>query len=233
MTLHRFVSRVLDYTGKSIPAQWRLPIRYYGWAYSSDAEPELVHMFAVCRNFRCAVDVGTNHGFYAYRMAQRFAQVFAFEANTQVDYDIRHYKKPNIRFFPYGLSDSNRIADLNIPVHKGIPYTGWASLETRDLPFADSFDQVRVELQQLDDQPFVRETTVDLIKIDVEGHELEVLKGGLQTIRRDRPVLIIEDNAEQRTAVRALLESIGYQGTTLTKLTALPGDSPNLIYLPF
>lgn len=223
---------MLDYIGPYLPAGWRLPIRYYGWAFSSDVEPEADQLFALCRNFRCAIDVGANHGYYSYKMAQRFERVCAFEANSKIDYDLRHFRKPNIRLYSYGLSDAKRSTDLYVPVRNGVPYIGWASLTNRNLTFADTFDLVGVELQRLDDQPFVHEMPVDLIKVDVEGHELEVLRGGLETIRRDKPVLILEDNQEQREAIRSLLEGLGYRGITFAELTGLPKPSPNIIYFP-
>ncbi len=48
-------------------------------------------------------------------------------------------------------------------------------------------------MKTLDDYAF---ENVCLVKIDVEGHELEVLKGGVQTLQRERPVILVE--IEQR-----------------------------------
>jgi FkbM family methyltransferase len=59
-------------------------------------------------------------------------------------------------------------------------------------------------------------TNVGFVKIDVEGHEEAVLHGGLTTLKREKPNLMIE--IEERHApgslarVSALLESIGYSG---------------------
>jgi len=52
---------------------------------------------------------------------------------------------------------------------------------------------------------------VSLIKIDVEGHEEEVLKGATDTIKRERPILYIEaDRDEKRDSLIACIESLGY-----------------------
>lgn len=52
---------------------------------------------------------------------------------------------------------------------------------------------------------------VGFIKIDVEGYELEVLKGAIDTICRDRPVLYIEDDRSDKSfALRAYIRSLGY-----------------------
>lgn len=232
MNLYHLVSSFLSRSKRLFPARWRLPLRYRALAWSNKAEPELEQLFAICRQFRCAVDVGANHGFYTYKMAQRFQQVYAFEANLQVDFDILHFRKANIHLMPYGLSDRETSSHLNIPVQGGIPYAGWASLEERNLAFADTYLQVPVHLQRLDDQPFAQTGPVDLIKIDVEGHELEVIRGGLETIRRNHPVLIIEDNAEQRVEIQELLGGLGYRCTSFAQLFNQPVSSPNLIFLP-
>jgi FkbM family methyltransferase len=51
-----------------------------------------------------------------------------------------------------------------------------------------------------------------LIKIDVEGHEADVLKGAGETIRRLRPCLFIEDDrADRHGALMALLRDYGYR----------------------
>jgi hypothetical protein len=55
-------------------------------------------------------------------------------------------------------------------------------------------------------------TNVDLMKIDVEGFELNVLKGGIETIKKYRPALFIELDNENLKAVganaRALVEFV-------------------------
>lgn len=55
---------------------------------------------------------------------------------------------------------------------------------------------------------------VSLIKVDVEGHELPVLRGAEGTLRRHRPALAIEignDSPEARAGMAALLQELGYE----------------------
>jgi Methyltransferase FkbM domain len=69
-------------------------------------------------------------------------------------------------------------------------------------------------------------TNVGFVKIDVEGHEEAVLHGGLKTLRREMPNLMIE--IEERHApgsldrVSALLKDIGYSGFYLDGKNLLP-----------
>lgn len=230
MNLSKKLWRLIDYISPVIPGGWRLPLRFYSWSIHKMVEPELIHLFDLCKNYRGAIDIGANHGFYAYKMLQRFKQVYAFEANNCVDFDICHFTHPNLHFYPFGLSNIAAEKLLNIPIQSGVAYDGWASLEERQLSFADKFNRIPVSLQKLDDQEFTKKQPIDLIKIDVEGHETEVILGSLETIRRYLPVLIIENNENQEQLCE-LLFPLGYSKYTFYQLTGKPLDSPNLIFV--
>ena len=53
---------------------------------------------------------------------------------------------------------------------------------------------------------------ISAIKIDVDGIDLEVLKGGLQIIKRDRPSIMIENDSME---LRSLMRKINYRTFTL------------------
>jgi FkbM family methyltransferase len=72
---------------------------------------------------------------------------------------------------------------------------------------------------------------VDLIKIDVDGSELEVLLGARNLIERDRPLLIVESNGDIR--VGDLLSTMGYDLFDLSMQPVMPGQvPPNLVAVP-
>ena len=89
-------------------------------------------------------------------------------------------------------------------------------------PKGESYTWAGIEVVTLDSLEF---ETVDFIKIDVEGWEPRVLRGGEQTIKRCRPNIIVEckgnDTAygEARNAAVTLLESWG-----MRQLQVLSGD---------
>jgi len=65
-----------------------------------------------------------------------------------------------------------------------------------------------VSAVKLDD---LRLANVDLMKIDVEGHESQVLEGGRELLTRDAPVVLFESLAdEQLDRCKIVFESAGY-----------------------
>ena len=73
---------------------------------------------------------------------------------------------------------------------------------------------------------------MDLIKIDVEGHEFEVLQGARRTIAASKPTLIIEIKKDLFGKVRDLLLSYGYAAERLEDLIGLSGSPQNFIFRP-
>jgi FkbM family methyltransferase len=72
-------------------------------------------------------------------------------------------------------------------------------------------------------------TPIDLIKIDVEGMEIEVLSGLSETIARHRPAIYVEAGRSTRSALLELLGSAGYR---LVREAPAYGTQFNLTLLP-
>jgi hypothetical protein len=79
--------------------------------------------------------------------------------------------------------------------------------------YGSAVETIEVPVKRLDD---LRLDNIGCIKIDVEGHELAVLKGATDTIARNRPALLVE--AEERhhpnavAEITGLLTGLGYSG---------------------
>jgi hypothetical protein len=56
----------------------------------------------------------------------------------------------------------------------------------------------------------LKEDRVDWIKIDVEGHEMDVLEGAMQTIRMQKPKIIIEIWPRNMEKINTMAHSFGY-----------------------
>lgn len=172
-----------------MPSKFELAARYHYNKTLGRLEPETAIIGELTEQRRRCLDVGANVGLYTYRFAQLFESVESFEPIPACARIIAASKRSNVRLHNFALSNRKGRANLSIPATGGPEVTALASL-SNEFPGAELLN---VELRTLDSFGF---TDVDLIKIDVEGHELEVLEGGLETIRRESPTLLIE--IEQR-----------------------------------
>jgi FkbM family methyltransferase len=136
------------------------------------------------------LDIGANIGNHAVCFADWYAAVWAFEPHPRTGALLRvnAMLSPRIRVFDVGLSDQAGTATLHVPADNH----GMASLQ----PGAAG-EAVPCTLVRLDDLPDLAGQRVRLVKIDVEGHEAAALRGALQTLRHDRPVVVFEQLAEE------------------------------------
>jgi len=139
------------------------------------------------------LDIGANIGVYSIRLALRFPQlrVFAFEPIPKSFSYLQRNIAVNavgerVTAFQYALSNRAGAARLYIAPHNGTN----ASLQN----VAGAGDALEIPglMMTLDD--WVRSFGIvpDLIKCDVEGAELLVFQGGLETLRAERPVVFSE-----------------------------------------
>lgn len=144
-----------------------------------------------------AVDVGASVGNYALAMSKsvgRRGHVIAIEANPAVFKELVRSTWGS-RVTPLNLAASSRsgLARMSVPAGRdGAQVEPLGTLEPRCDGGAHQF---KIPCARLDDIIDDRRP-VSLIKIDVEGHESDVLLGTTGTIERHRPVFVVE--IEQR-----------------------------------
>jgi FkbM family methyltransferase len=161
------------------------------------AERELAYLGKVIPEDAVTVDVGANCGLYTRQLARLSRQVHAFEPSGQMARLLRRTSAPNVSVHEIALSDHNGDAELFIPEGDNGLVFGLASLEPR----ADSSTKLvstHVPTARLD---AVIDQDVAFVKIDVEGHELNVLNGAVELLDRCQPVFLVE--AEDRHRAEA------------------------------
>ena len=155
------------------------------------------------------IDVGANIGNHSLEFARHFAKVYAFEPNPHT-FKLLSFNadfRPNIAVFSHGLSDKDEDLMLSEDL---VNYGGSSAV----LQFG-SDSRVRIKVKRLDDvAEKIRD--VSLIKIDVEGMELNVLKGAVETIRSNKPIIAFEQHESEfidggETDSIAFLRSLGYE----------------------
>lgn len=112
-----------------------------------------------------------------------------------------------VKIYPYGLSSSETETNIYIPNKDGNK-TNYGGCSLHPTTEQHSSDAIRIQLKKLDD---VYTGKPSVIKIDVEGHELEVLKGSLNTIRTHRPAIFIESFDIKNSKIPELFTELGYR----------------------
>lgn len=186
-----------------------------GFTRSGDA-PMLSEFTRRSRTARGIIDVGANAGLYTYHAAavgSSDTQIIAVEAIGEladlINQNLALNGRANARALHAAASDmegqraffvaeSDQVSSLE-PTHIK-SYRG-ARGALRQV-HATTIDRI------VEDEAMAH---VDLMKIDVEGHELKTLAGAQQTLRDHRPTLILEAKRETAEPVRAMLAELGYR----------------------
>lgn len=189
MKLTKLINSLLRSIEAFIPAKNRLPLRCAYLRLTGNLDAELLLMKKLGHSNGCFLDVGANVGVYSYSLLGQFAHVHLFEPLSEITFPARALLNDKISIRNVALSDSEGDLDFFIPILDGRPKYTRASLE----PASHQYLVRRVPIRTIDSFGF---ENVEVIKIDVEGHELQVLKGAEVTLQSSRPILICE--IEQR-----------------------------------
>lgn len=160
---------------------------WYGY-YEKDAIltwEQMIHTNAV------VLDIGANTGYYSIIAAKRSRHTYAFEPGSsnrkKLEENIQLNKLVNITVLPYAVSDKQGKAELHIA---GDDNTGMNSLEQTG-NFSGRKEVVNITTIDY----WVTENRIagiGLVKIDVEGSEMKVLKGMQAVIEEHKPVFFME-----------------------------------------
>jgi len=142
------------------------------------------------------IDVGANEGQFARKIISIFpkAKVYCFEPLPEVFEKLRHnfMDNRNVALFNFGLGQINN----EMPIYSNEFSPSSSLLEMLDLhktnfDFAISTEKVQIKIKRLDDIFEIPPHGPLLVKIDVQGYEENVLKGG-ENIIKLADVIIIE-----------------------------------------
>ena len=158
------------------------------------------------KNFNNAIDIGANIGLHTVRFAQKFKSVFSFEPVTSVHECLKKniLKFNNVENYKVGLGENTAHKIISIPKNN----TNCGQYSIVDFTnFQNELIDEKIEIKRLDDFNL----TADLIKIDTQGYELPILRGSIETLKKNFPVLILElENKKDLKEVELLLNPLGY-----------------------
>jgi FkbM family methyltransferase len=235
------------------PFRWRPSSTYLAHLYKAVTQQHHKELIPVLRGVLAPDAVVFDVGAHAGQFAKLFAKltphgrVWSFEPGSYARSILRVALwlngVANVSVVPMGLGAAPGIATLSVPMkrpgsygfglaHLGAAEARWARVAAEPIALGtiDSF----VEAQGIE--------RLDFIKADVEGWEAAMLRGGIETLKRLKPRLLLElDSAHLARAgdtlegTFALLQGIGYRafvpdGNRLVPL-AVP-ESGDVWWLP-
>ena len=162
------------------------------------------------------IDVGASDGIASkfFNSKLSVSKIFCFEPYLPYVKILKKQKVKNIKIYPYGIDKFNKYYDIFFPRYKFlsknfdlITYTFYDKKKlikqiNLDFVFKNNIEIIRQKIYLKKVKKI--QTKIHLIKIDVNGHELSVIKGLEQIIKRDRPALIVETGEDIKDIERFL-----------------------------
>ena len=150
-------------------------------------------------NWGFAIDIGANIGLWSKDLSEYFDNIVCFEPNKKcIECLEKNINKKKSVIYNHALGSVNTQMDLYTPSFSG----GSSFINNTRIgtdqdgskiygEFSKNTSKQKTIIKTLDSFNF---QNVDFIKIDVQGFELEVLKGAYKTLRANSPIICIEEN---------------------------------------
>ncbi len=153
---------------------------------------ELIKKYSVMYFF----DIGANCGYYSIILAKKFKdlKIFAFEPNNDAYEKFHKTLKINpdfskrINLQNYGLSDKNSKLTMRSIIKYGYAQTGGSTVNN---DYQANY-KAQKALFKIGDREFDIKKSVIALKIDVEGHEINVLKGLKELLNNNKCIIQVE-----------------------------------------
>jgi len=168
-------------------------------------------LWKLIRPGNVVVDIGANIGYTVGVCSLRAGEkgmVHAFEPNEflfdRLKFNISKMPFTNVKLHAVALSDSNHVARLVLP-------SGYQNNEGVAFVGDEGAQGIEIQLECLDNV-LQKDTVVDVLKIDVEGHEYKVFMGAKELLRQKRiRNIVFEDHDSYPSDVATLLTQFGYK----------------------
>lgn len=173
-------------------------------------EPQRLKAFEYVKTWSRAVDLGAHVGIFSRHFAKHFDEVVAFEPTEETRECLQKNVPENVTIVPFACGDH----EGTILFRRHIKNSGGTEMWF-DEPAEDGrFRYYHVRMITLDSLGL---EDVGLIKIDIQGAEPMALRGALATLKRCRPVVLIEEkpvagmSLDHISDARDILLASGYE----------------------
>ena len=185
----------------------------------------IAYILNTVKKGQTVLDIGAHKAGYLYFIKQKVTasgKVYAFEPQSILYRYIIHIKKEfswtNVEVEHLALSDAPGKVTLYIPSHKKEANTSSPGATIFEGAISGAIqDTEEVTTETLDAYCDRKNIRPDFLKIDVEGNELRIFKGGVNTLKKYKPKIIVEIEArhvgeKQVLETFSFLENLGYTG---------------------
>ena len=222
-------------------------------AIKNNYENELMILDKIINKNLDSIDVGVYRGVYSYKLAKITKHVHAFEPNPLIyPYLKENLSKiiKNISLYNIAASDTAGFANLKIPNrfnnlnkkdYEEMYKLGASTIHEKNILKNNSYISKQVKKNKLDN--LLKDKKIGFIKIDVEGHEKNVIIGASKIIKNDKPVLLveIEEKHTQDKVINIInfIKTFGYKSYFLHEKELIEtkegndfSEKNNFIFLP-
>ena len=190
---------------KILPNKIHLFIRYNWLRLRGNLDNEMFYVARLNKGSGRFLDIGSNVGIWSYFMRNKFSKIDSFEPLSELTYRLTSLGLNHIKVNHMALSNTESELKFYIPIVDGTTEPSLASLEKRPGKCEERF----VAVNTLDSFEF---DDVELIKIDVERHEINVLKGASEKILKNNNVIMqIEIQKNLKNEVFSFLEKNNFK----------------------
>jgi FkbM family methyltransferase len=199
---------------------------YVKWRHGF-LEPEMALLPRLCRPDRVSVDVGANYGIYSYYLSQYSSSCISFEPYPHLAGLLRKGLGSSIEVHEVALSDRSGTTELRaVPETTGLNTIEPTNPLESKVPKHGGIQVIQVRVRRLDEFEL---QDVGFVKIDVEGHEHEVLAGATNTLVESRPAILVEVEERHRKGsidrTKSMLVSLDYRGFYLREGNLRPVET--------
>ena len=177
--------------------------------YLKKGEREMRVLKDIVDKSKASIDIGVYRGVYAFHLASLSKFVYAFEANSLLHSRLisAFENKKNVKVENLAISSASGHTDLRIPIRDDEAeydveqkyQLGTATIHNNNDLGEQKYHTIKnIKKITLDEYDFNHK--VGFVKIDVEGHELDVIRGATNFLKSNKPVLLVEIE-EQHTGM--------------------------------
>lgn len=180
---------------------FKLVFRARKYRYKTD-KGEIAYLLSAIQKDQTVLDIGAHKAGYLYFMLDKVSsngKVYAFEPQSFLHNYLQNMKRifhwDNVVIEHLALSDEKGRLNLFMPLNEMRKKSSPGATIAENKKSEGLIFKEEVIVDTIDNYCAANNIAPDFIKIDVEGNELKVLKGGLNTINLYKPKILVEIEA--------------------------------------